>query len=134
MAGGRQAFRNSITFNTSLLAGMPVTIIGSVGSGDVDGDTISIVRGECESWQFRLDAFAVEAKCKDSHLRLIVGKTQLLGAVLLGEQHLSHTLQSLIESRINIQPIREQLLDSNTDVPALLEAYWERCRSQKRAG
>lgn len=134
MAGDRVAFSNSVASNATLLAGIPVTIIGSVGTGDTDDDTVSIVRGDSESWQSRLDAFAVEAKCQDSHLRLLVGRTQLHGAVLIGEQHLSAPLQALIESRINILPIRDQLLDSNTDVPALLQAYWERCRRHKRAG
>ena len=134
MAGDRVAFRSTVASNATLLAGIPVTIIGSVGSGEIDDDTVCIVRGDSESWQTRLDAFAVEAKCQNSHLRLMVGRTQLLGAVLIGDQHLSAPLQALIESRINILPIRAQLLESTTDVPALLKAYWERCRSHKRAG
>lgn len=134
MAGEHVPFHNTVPYNVSLLAGIPVTIIGAVGSGEIDSDTVSIVRGECESWQYRLDAFAVEAKCQDSHLRLMVGKTQILGALLIGEQHLSTTLQRLIEDQINILPIRDQLLESSTDVPTLLEGYWNHFRRQKRAG
>ena len=134
MAGDRIAYSSSVASNASLLAGIPVTIIGSVGTGDSDDDLVSIVRGDSESWQSRLDAFAVEAKNQDSHLRLMVGQTQLIGAVLIGAQHLSNPLQALIENRINIVPIRDQLLEAKTDVPGLLESYWERCRRQKRAG
>lgn len=134
MVGDRVPFQNPAPYNVSLLAGIPVTIIGAVGSGEMDADTVSIVRGECESWQYRLDAFAVEAKCQDSHIRLMVGKTQLFGAVLIGEQHLSGPLQALIEGRINILPIRDRLVNSKTDIPSLLTTYWEHCRRQKRAG
>jgi hypothetical protein len=105
-----------------------------VGTGDVDDDTVSIVRGDSESWQTRIDAFAVEAKYQDSHLRLIVGSTQIYGAVLLGDQTLSAPLQALIGGRINILPIRDRLLEAATDLPRLIEAYWEHCRNQKRAG
>lgn len=35
MAGDRVVFRNTVPSNVSLLAGTPVTIIGSVGSGEI---------------------------------------------------------------------------------------------------
>lgn len=134
MAGEYMPFRNPIASNTSMLVGIPVTIIGAVGSGEQGGDIVSIVRGDSENWQAQLDAFAVEAKYQATHLRLMVGRTHLLGAVLIGDQRTSSLVQMMIENRINILPIRERLFQAGTDVIGLLQAYWDQYRRQKRAG
>ena len=54
---------------------------------------------------------------------------ELAGAVLIGDQALSEPLQNLVSGQADIRPIRERLLQPQTDVERLLTSYWQEWRT-----
>jgi len=53
-----------------------------------------------------------------------VNQNRVVGAVLMGDQALSHAIQGLIQEEIDIQPIRDTLLAPNADLPSILSKFW----------
>lgn len=122
MAGGAVRYTKPMPLNVTRLAGVTTTIIGSVGAGR-DADLVGIARGDSELWRQLGQALVAEDEHEVNRLRLLVGQTTLVGAVLMGDQRLSHPLQRLIGQQIDISPIRAQLLAPNAPLAALLTAF-----------
>ena len=59
-----------------------------------------------------------------SHLRLMVGEQTLLGALVMGDQRIARPLKEMINARVDITPIREQLLQSSAQLGQLVMDYW----------
>ncbi|MER2600038.1 MAG: FAD-dependent oxidoreductase [Caldilineales bacterium] len=106
MAGAAARYLKPVPFNVTRLAGITTTVIGAVGAGR-DADVQGIARGDSDIWRSRGDALVVEDGETVNRLRLVVGPQHLLGAVLMGDQRLSRTLQHLIGTAADITPIRE---------------------------
>ena len=122
MAGGSVRYLKPITFNVTRLAGLTTTIIGSVGHGR-DADLVGIARGDSEAWRNLGDARVVEDEFEVNHLRLLIGQTTLVGAVVMGDQRLSRVLQHVIGGQIDITPIRDRLLAPNAPLAAILAEF-----------
>jgi NADPH-dependent 2,4-dienoyl-CoA reductase/sulfur reductase-like enzyme len=129
MAGRQTAYRHSPSFNVTRLAGLTVTIIGSLG-GSRDEDLLTIARGESESWRFGLEGVTLHQAGDVNRLRLVIGKKSLLGALLIGDQTLSVPLQELICDQTDITPVREQLLASNAALDQILFSFWQKTHLQ----
>jgi NAD(P)H-nitrite reductase large subunit len=127
MAGGGVRYDKPMPLNVTRLAGVTTTIIGSVGSGR-DADLVGIARGDSELWRELGQALVAEDEHEVNRLRLLVGQTTLIGAVLMGDQRLSHPLQWLIGEQIDITPIRAQLLAPNAPLAKLLTRFAEGVR------
>jgi NAD(P)H-nitrite reductase large subunit len=127
MAGGSVRYVKPMPLNVTRLAGVTTTIIGSVGSGR-DADLVGIARGDSELWRQLGQALVAEDEHEVNRLRLLVGQTTLVGAVLMGDQRLSRPLQRLIGEQIDISPIRAQLLAPNAPLAALLTTFAEGVR------
>ncbi len=127
MAGGSVRYVKPVPLNVTRLAGITTTIIGSVGSGR-DADLVGIARGDSELWRDLGRALVAEDEQDVNRLRLLVGPTTLIGAVLMGDQRLSRPLQRLIGEQINITPIRAQLLAPHAPLAALLAQFAESIR------
>ncbi len=125
MAGAGEAYRRPASFNVTRIGGVTTTVIGAVGSGRVDDDLVSLSRGESESWRERADAFAMVSEAGVSRLRVLVGKDQIVGAVVMGDQTWSRPLQDLIRRRVDIRPVRELLLGRPGELPAILYTLWK---------
>ncbi len=124
MAGGSLRYVKPTPLNVTRLAGITTTIIGSVGFGR-DADLVGIARGDSELWRQLGQALVAEDEHEVNRLRLLVGPTTLIGAVLMGDQRLSRPLQRLISEQTDITSIRAQLLAPNAPLAALLTRLTE---------
>jgi len=122
IAGQRKPYHKTIDFNVTRLVDLPTTIIGSVGS-DRDKDFQDIVRGESETWRQKGDAIAVQSNGNGNHVRVMVGSQTLLGAVVMGDQAISQSLQELITRQVIITPIRAELLEPGAPINDLLNRF-----------
>jgi hypothetical protein len=123
MAGGSARYTRSPAFNVTRLAGLTTTIIGSVGSGQ-NLDLVGIARGDSETWRQIPDAIVAQKGFEVNHLRVLVGEKTLVGAVLMGDQTLSQAMQHLISNKVDISPIREQLINCQDSLGDLIAAFW----------
>jgi len=123
MAGLPSAYAKSIAFNVTRLAGLTTTIIGALGSGR-DSDLVSIARGDSETWRQLPDALIAQSGFDENRLRLVLDQRHIIGALLMGDQGLSPVLQTLVRSRADISPIRDQLLAPGAPIAGILADFW----------
>jgi nitrite reductase (NADH) large subunit len=123
MAGRKTAYHQGLAFNVTRLANLTTTIIGKVGDGK-DLDLAGIARGESEIWREMPEAIATQSNFDVNHLRLLVGKDTLVGAVLIGSQTLSQALQVLVGRKVDISPIRERLLEPGAGLADIIAEFW----------
>ena len=119
MAGIPTPYLRRTPMNVTRLSGLTTTIIGQVGSSDKSQE-FSIVRGESESWQLMPDAVICQNEFDVNRLRLVVGRDRIIGAVLIGDQTLSLTLESIIADKISIQEIRDELIEPDANLADIL--------------
>jgi len=127
MSGAPTPFYKNFSFNVTRLAGLTATILGIVGSGR-DADVVGIARGDSESWRQSSGETSVESQVEISHLRILLGKDAIVGAVLMGDQSLSGTLQALIMHHVDITPVRARLLDPQAPLAEILTGLWEQSK------
>lgn len=128
MAGAPTPYRRSVAQNVTLLAGIPTTIIGSVGGG-ADADLVAIARGDSETWRVAGSTWVVVERHAVNRVRLVLGERAIAGALVMGDQTLSRPLQRLIAGRVDITPIRRALLTDGAAIVPLVAAFyteWER--------
>lgn len=130
MAGQPTAYVKSIPFNVTRLAGLTVTIIGAVASPSPtgrgaggEGDLLAIARGDSETWRELPHAIIAQSGFEVNRLRLMVGEQYILGAIVMGDQKLSSSLQKLIRDQTDITPIRPRLLAPHAPIADLLAEF-----------
>jgi nitrite reductase (NADH) large subunit len=123
MAGQPVAYRKPVPFNVTRLAGLTTTIIGTVGRGR-DGDLPGIARGDSETWRHLPGVPAAQDSFEVNRIRVVVGQTTLLGAIVMGDQALSRPLQELVARQVDISPIREELLRPGVRLGELIARFW----------
>jgi NAD(P)H-nitrite reductase large subunit len=126
LAGVEQHYRKAAPFNVTKIGGVTTTLIGAVGTGSREGDLVMLARGDSDAWREQLDAFAVAADAGLNHLRLVLGEDRIVGAVVMGDQALSRTLQHLIRERIDIGSIRASLISNPTEIRESIAKLAER--------
>ncbi len=131
MTGYETKYHHRPSFNVTRLAGLTVTIIGSLG-GSRDDDLLTIARGESEAWRFGLEGVTLYQTADVNRLRLVVGQKTLLGALVMGDQTLSIPLQELITDQTDITPIREQLLRADVPLDKLIFNFWQATHPRQR--
>jgi NAD(P)H-nitrite reductase large subunit len=129
MLGRTQMYQRTVAMNVLRLGGVMTTIIGSIGSGRDEGPVYTS-RGSSETWQQLPNSIAAESGTDVSHLRLVLGEQQIIGAVVMGDQKLSRPLYEIINKRIDIHPIREQLLESGPQLGQFVMDYWLNARKK----
>jgi NADPH-dependent 2,4-dienoyl-CoA reductase/sulfur reductase-like enzyme len=122
MSGGSQRYVKPMPLNVTRLAGITTTIIGRVGHGP-DADVVGIARGDSETWRLLDHALVAEDAYEVNRLRLLVGQTTLVGAVVMGDQRPSRPLQRLIGEEADITPIRARLLAPHAPLAALIAEF-----------
>ncbi len=123
MAGKKQAYLRGIAVNVLRLAGIMISIIGAVGSGR-DDDLVSVTRGSSETWLQIPNTLAMANGNEFNHLRLMLGEHSLLGALVMGDQKISRPLQEMISKKIDITPIRAQLVQPSAPLGHIVMDYW----------
>ncbi len=123
MAGITTPYSRLAPFNVTRLAHLTTTIIGTVNKGR-DDDLLGIARGDSETWRNLPDAIAAQANFDVNSLRLLLGKQHLLGAVVMGDQTLSRPLTRIVIERVDITPIREQILQPGAPLGDLVADFW----------
>ena len=149
MTGRAEPYYKPPVFNVTRLAGLTVTIIGAVatpsspallqkgeggifpsplgrgvkGEGERDPDLLGIARGDSETWRQVPNVIVAQSGFEVNRLRLMVGERHLLGAIVMGDQKLSGSLQTLIRQKTDITPIRPQLLAPNAPVADILASF-----------
>jgi NADPH-dependent 2,4-dienoyl-CoA reductase/sulfur reductase-like enzyme len=123
MAGIQKAYSKPIAFNVTRLAGLTTTIIGKVGRGE-DPDLLGIARGDSETWRQLPDSIAAQQDFEVNRLRIMLGKETILGAIVMGDQTLSHPLQTLVAQQVNINSIRTKLLAPGAPLADLIADFW----------
>jgi len=129
MAGKRTAYSKSTPFNVTRLAGLTTTIIGPVGRGR-DDDLVGIARGDSETWRDLPDALIAQSGFEVNRVRIMVGERELIGAIVMGDQKLSLPLEKIISGKVDITPIREQLLASDARIGDVITEFWTRRNSK----
>jgi NAD(P)H-nitrite reductase large subunit len=123
MAGIEIAYSKPVAFNITRLAGLTTTIIGKVGQGK-DPDLLGIARGDSETWRQLPDSIAAQQDFEVNRLRIMLGEKTILGAIVMGDQTLSHALQSLVAQQVDITSIRGRLLESGAPLADLIAEFW----------
>ena len=123
--GAGQTYQKAVPLNVTRLAGLKITIMGSVGSGK-DADLSGIARGDSESWRRLGRAESVVSRAGDSRIRLAVTENSIAGAVVVGDQTPSLALQSLIADRVDISPFRADLLRAGDTLGRVIQHVRER--------
>jgi NAD(P)H-nitrite reductase large subunit len=127
MAGARTPYVKGIPFNVTMLAGLKVAIIGSVGGGKND-DLVAITRGESEAWRIVPKTWILSATDDVNRVRLVVGDNTIAGALVMGDQSWSRPLQQLILAKADITPIRSALLAGGAAALAQLAQFYHHWR------
>lgn len=139
MTGAHVAYRKGAPFNAALLFGLHLTAIGQVaaaGRDETDAEELSFIsRGSSEVWTATPGGGYVSAWANDgtSSQRLVVRDNTIVGALLLGNQHLADPLRDLIEARTNIVDLRPRLLAGGTQLPMAVMEAWRRIRPRAAA-
>ena len=123
MAGTQRVYSKPVAFNVTRLAGLTTTIIGKVGQGK-DDDLIGIARGDSETWRQLPDSIAAQQDFDVNRLRVMLGEKTILGAIVMGDQTLSHPLQTLVERGVDITSIRARLLEPEAPLADLIAEFW----------
>ena len=132
MAGAGLSYRKGPPFNVARLAELPITIIGQVGTGRADADTVATGRGASEVWEAQGPLLSVVVTDPPELQRWMVRGDHIVGAVLLGDQRLSEPLRYLIEQETDITPIRASLLTPDGNPAATILAFAAQARALAR--
>ena len=133
MTGQKVTYLKTVAFNVTRLAGLTTTIIGTVGQGR-DDDLVGIARGDSETWRQMPDAIASQNNFSVNRLRVLVGKQTMVGGIVMCDQTLSRAVHHLIAQKVDITPIREQLLQpDNTSLGDLIADFYTHWRSSAAA-
>jgi NAD(P)H-nitrite reductase large subunit len=123
MAAQNKPYTKKTPFNVTRLAGLTTTIIGTVGQGR-DGDVLGIARGDSETWRELPDAIVAQSGFEVNRVRILVGDSSLIGAVVMGDQTLSVPLQRIIANKMDISPMRDKLLARDARIADIVVDFW----------
>lgn len=108
MAGGRTPHRKRTPMNVTRIAGVTTTIVGAVGGAD-DPDLLTITRGQSERWVSGTGSWTLSDEHAGTRVRVLVGASTIVGAVVMGDQALSRPLARLVAERVDLTALRPAL-------------------------
>lgn len=138
MVGKLYCYQKGSPFNACLLFGLHISTMGQINPRrDAESDEPEIVqhvsRGSSEVWStyprpYR-SAWAAE---NDNTIRLVMSGNYLVGALVMGEQSLTDSLRYLIEHRINIADMVDELNAGGARMRRCLLTFWQGLLPEKR--
>jgi NAD(P)H-nitrite reductase large subunit len=138
MAGANVPYAKGVPCNVTMLTGLKVTLIGTIGrrrDQKADPDLVTISRGDSESWRLLPNAYVLSDQDDVNRIRLFVGEKKIVGALVMGDQTWSRPLQQLIGAEVDISAIRPALIvDCHTGLEELARFYREWLRSGRKSG
>ena len=125
MVGQPTVYRKAAPFNVTRLAGLVTTIIGqvAVNGGGKDKDSAGIMRGDSEVWRKHPEAVVADTHEGNNRLRLYLRGNRLAGALVMGDQSLSLTLQRLVRGQHDISELRHALTAPGARLADILKNY-----------
>ena len=89
------------------------------------------MRGAGEAWRKQTATGVVSTHDDVNRVRLMVGESTIVGALVMGDQVWSRPLQLLIGERVDIRAIRPALVAGNDALHHLARFYqdWSRSRA-----
>ncbi len=123
MAGGSMLYRKTTPFSVTRLTDIQTAIMGSVGWESHEG-AHELAHGEDEAWKLVTNALPARVRHDINRSRILVGEKTLVGAVVMGDQTLSHPLFRYIDRQVDISTIRQALLQPDAQVLQILADYW----------
>jgi NAD(P)H-nitrite reductase large subunit len=127
MTGRAALYRQSSPFNVTRLAGLVTTLIGQIAPNQdiptLDLDVDGIMRGDSQVWRMHPDAVVAETQSGDNRLRIYLRGSRMAGALLMGNQELSRTLQNLIRCETDLGDLRPALLEPGARLHQILRQY-----------
>jgi len=109
MCDARVPYRTRVAMNVTRLAGLPATIVGSVGGAVDDPDLLTITRGQSERWTTDTSSWTVADENAGDRLRVVMGQRTIVGVVIIGDQRLSRPLTHIIQEEVDISALRAML-------------------------
>lgn len=133
MAGDRKKYIKEIAFNVTRLAGITTTIIGTVGVvNSADEDMIDIARGDSETFRQLPNGIAMKSGSDVNHVRLLIGETTLVGALVMGDQTLSRPIKELILRQVDICKVHDRFFEKNIPLADVIMDHWMEWREANR--
>jgi NAD(P)H-nitrite reductase large subunit len=124
MTGEKKIYRKEIAYNVTRIAGITTTIIGMVGGEISDEDMLDIARGDSETFRQLPNAIAMKSGSDINHVRLLIGESTLVGALIMGDQTLSRPLKELILNQVDIKKIHDKLLLQQAPLADIVMDHW----------
>jgi NAD(P)H-nitrite reductase large subunit len=131
MSGRFATYQKLMPFNVTRLAHLTTTIIGMVGRGD-DLDMVGIARGDSEMFRQLPDSIAVQSDFSVNRVRVLIDRNYIIGGIVMGDQTLSRPILHLATRKVDITPIRDQLLQPGASIDDLISNFWIQTREQSR--
>ena len=124
----RYYYKKSSPFNCALLFGLHLTVIGRVGGGSDNGqkELSYLSRGSSHVWTRPLSSSHRSAwdRGGPSSIRIVMNGTQVVGAVLIGNQELADPLRRLIESEADLSSYKPELLRGGEALAMAILRAW----------
>jgi len=139
IAHGRQPgfnYEKGSPFNSALLFGTHMTVIGQVSgqiarSGNEESNldltqTSYLSRGESNVWTapFTSNHRSAWDNKGQNTLRIVMNHGRLVGAILLGNQHLADPLRHFIERETDLSQYENALLNGHNELPRIILEAW----------
>jgi NAD(P)H-nitrite reductase large subunit len=131
MAGDKKEYLKEIAFNVTRLAGITTTIIGNVGVGiSDDKDMVNIARGDSETFRQLPNGIAMKSGSDVNHVRLLIGDTTLVGALVMGDQTLTRPIKELILGQVDICKVHDKFFENNIPLADIVMDQWMEWRQK----
>ena len=135
----RYAYHKGTPFNAALLFGVHLSVIGQLGSQgeDTGEELLYMSRGSSSIWTAPFSSSYRSAwdKKGSNSLRIVTADRKIVGALLLGDQHLADPLRTMIENEVDISEFIQELQSSGDSLPSMIHEAWKsRKLSRSAAG
>jgi NADPH-dependent 2,4-dienoyl-CoA reductase/sulfur reductase-like enzyme len=126
MAGARSPCAHKLLYNAVRIGGIITTTIGTMEtSRNTDPALITVTGHPPDAW-YGIPAASDMGRGKGGRVRIVVGERRIVGALVMGDQSPARPLKQMIETQVDIAPIRPFLQDEPTRGVTLIADWYSR--------